>query len=575
MIINNYTIKKSIGQGGMATVYLAEVIKFQTNVAIKVLNKEYVHNDNIRKRFIAEARNMYKMAHPNIIKVTDLIDDGDTVAFVMEHIEGETLKEHLERKGKLSDGEIKAIFSQMLDAVGYVHDKKLVHRDIKPSNFMINSEGQIKLLDFGIAKNTDAHSADYTQTGTGIQMGTPLYMSPEQVTETKSVTAQSDIYSLGVVLWQMVTGRKPYNTNTLSSFQLQMKIVQEDLPSTKMFWDRIIKKSTDKEVSNRYFNCLEIKNILEKPVRKSKSEGDKTIVSNYNEKTVVENRNNINKNKIKSNTNSIKEDKIIIKNDIKRKKKSLETTEKNVKFLDKKPPFLISFFVVIIIASIIFFGFLKLVNNILCEEIEYDEIRLSNKEIKIRNTSWSTKNLNVKQFRNGDNIIEAKTNEEWLKANENKQPAWCYYENNPANEEIYGKLYNYYAVIDKRGLAPNGWKVSSHYDWKYLIDECGGVNTFASKLKTKSGWKSSKRKMELPKNGNGVNEIGFNALPGGYRDTNGNFRNFGFHGGWWSIDGDKASVLFITTTDKNSELRDGYKNFGFSVRASKLINAVK
>ena len=161
LIINNYDIQRKLGQGGMATVYLAEDIKFQTNVAIKVLNKEYVHNDNIRKRFIAEARNMFKMSHPNIIKVTDLIDEGDTVAFVMEYIEGETLKEYLDHKGKLSDDEIKTIFSQMLEAVGYVHEQNLVHRDIKPSNFMITPKGQIKLLDFGIAKNTDSNSADF------------------------------------------------------------------------------------------------------------------------------------------------------------------------------------------------------------------------------------------------------------------------------------------------------------------------------------------------------------------------------------------------------------------------------
>jgi serine/threonine-protein kinase len=258
MTITNYTIKQSIGQGGMATVYLAEDIKFQTNVALKVLNKEYVHNDNIRKRFIAEARNMFKMSHPNIIKVTDLIDDGDTVAFVMEYIEGETLKEYIERKGKLSDEEIKTIFTQMLEAVGYVHEQNLVHRDIKPSNFMITSKGQIKLLDFGIAKNTDSSSAEYTQTGTGIQMGTPLYMSPEQITETKSVNAQSDIYSLGVVLWQMVTGQKPYDTNTLSSFQLQMKIVQEELPKTNTNWDVVIEKATHKKIENRFQSCNSI-----------------------------------------------------------------------------------------------------------------------------------------------------------------------------------------------------------------------------------------------------------------------------------------------------------------------------
>jgi serine/threonine protein kinase len=156
MNFKNYDIFQKLGHGGMATVYLAEDKKFQTKVAIKFLNEEFVHNENIRKRFLAEAKNMFKMSHPNIIKVNDLIDDGDTVAFVMEHIEGETLKEHLERKGKLNDDEIKTIFSQMLEAVGYVHEQNLVHRDIKPSNFMIKQKGQVKLLDFGIAKNTDS-----------------------------------------------------------------------------------------------------------------------------------------------------------------------------------------------------------------------------------------------------------------------------------------------------------------------------------------------------------------------------------------------------------------------------------
>jgi serine/threonine protein kinase len=253
--IKDYHIQSELGRGGMATVFLAHDNKFDTNVAVKVLNKEFVHNENIRKRFIAEARNLFKMSHPNIIKVTDLIDDGETVAFVMEYIDGETLKDYIDRKGKLSDGEIKSLFSQMLDAVGYVHEQNLVHRDIKPSNFMIDHKGKVKLMDFGIAKNTDSTSAEYTQTVTGMQMGTPMYMSPEQITETKSVTAQSDIYSLGVVLWQMVTGEKPYDVKTLSSFQLQLKIVNDTLDLTRTKWDTTISKATQKEINSRFFSC--------------------------------------------------------------------------------------------------------------------------------------------------------------------------------------------------------------------------------------------------------------------------------------------------------------------------------
>jgi len=256
--MTTYNIKSELGRGGMATVYLAHDQKFDTNVAIKVLNKEYVNSDNIRKRFIAEARSMFKMSHPNIIKVTDLIDEGDTVAFAMEYIEGETLKEYIDGKGRLKDDEIKTIFSQMLEAVGYVHEQNLVHRDIKPSNFMIDKKGKVKLMDFGIAKTLDASSSEYTQTGTSMQMGTPMYMSPEQITETKSVTAQSDIYSLGVVLWQMVTGQKPYDTRTLSSFQLQMKIVTESLEITGTKWDIVIQKATSKSAEERYKYCHEL-----------------------------------------------------------------------------------------------------------------------------------------------------------------------------------------------------------------------------------------------------------------------------------------------------------------------------
>jgi serine/threonine-protein kinase len=293
--INNYKILSQLGEGGMASVYLAEHITLGLPVALKILAKEFAHNENIRKRFLAEARNMFKMSHPNIIKVTDLIEEGDTVAFVMEYIEGDTLKEYLERKGKLNNDEIKTIFKQMLEAVGYVHSQNLVHRDIKPSNFMLDKKGIVKLLDFGIAKNTDTSSAEYTQTGTGVQMGTLMYMSPEQVNETKSVTAQSDIYSLGVVLWQMVVGQKPYDTKTLSTFQLQSKIVNENLALTNTNWDASIQKATHKNIDSRYTSAQHFFNDLQNPtaakVDKTAFEknDDKTIFENKADKTIIEN----------------------------------------------------------------------------------------------------------------------------------------------------------------------------------------------------------------------------------------------------------------------------------------------
>ena len=279
--IPNYEIKGVLGEGGMAVVYLANNVKFGTNVALKLLKKEFIHNSNIRARFIAEARNMFRMSHSQIIKVTDLIDDGDTVAFVMEYIEGETLKDYLEKKGKLNAEEIGGLLEQMLSALEYAHEQGLVHRDIKPSNFMVSLQGKLKLLDFGIAKQTNPGSPEYTITGTNQRMGTAMYMSPEQIHETRSVTPRSDIYSLGVVLWQMVTGQKPYSTETLSAFQLQTKIVNESLPLTGTNWDSLIQKATEKDSQHRYADISAFRSAWQKGQNVSnekRDSGDKTVI---------------------------------------------------------------------------------------------------------------------------------------------------------------------------------------------------------------------------------------------------------------------------------------------------------
>jgi uncharacterized protein (TIGR02145 family) len=482
--IEKYTIISHLGEGGMASVYMANDNKFDTNVAIKVLNKEYVHNENIRKRFLAEAKNMFKMSHPNIIKVNDLIDDGDTVAFVMEHIEGETLKEYLERKGKLSDDEIKTIFSQMLEAVGYVHEQNLVHRDIKPSNFMITPKGQIKLLDFGIAKNTDTQSADYTQTGTSQNMGTPMYMSPEQIKSTKDVTLQSDIYSLGVVLWQMVMGKKPYDSSTLSTWELQTKIVQDALVVTATQWDKIISCATEKQEQKRYQSCQQLMNVIGNNSG-GQSEikiGQKKVVLNT-EQTIIDNR--------------------------------------------------------------------EYINNVVYPEVI------------IGQQIWMSKNLDISHFRNGDSIPEAKTNEEWKKAGSNGEPAWCYYNNEPSNGVIYGKLYNWYAVNDSRGLAPEGWHAPSNSEWSILIDFLGGDKIAGLKLKSSSGWAA---------NGNGNNTIGFKGLPGGYRFTDCKFSYIGCYGYFWSANYYNSQNAWFNLLLFNLKVLDrgNYsKSVGFSVRCIK------
>jgi len=149
----------------------------------------------------------------------------------------------------------------------------------------------------------------------------------------------------------------------------------------------------------------------------------------------------------------------------------------------------------------------------------------------------------VATFRNGDPIPEAKTDEEWQKAGENKQPTWCYYGNDPKNGEQYGKLYNWYAVNDPRGLAPEGYHVPTDAEWTQLSDYLGGEDVAGKKMKSTSGW---------DENGNGSNESGFNGLPGGYRYDNGPFYDFGKFGYWWS-----------STENDTSYAWDRYLNYNY------------
>jgi YD repeat-containing protein len=266
--IHNYKFISLLGEGGMANVYLAENQVLGNQVALKLLKEEFVQHPNIRKRFLAEARNLAQMSHPNVIKVTDLIDAGDIVAFVMEYIEGETLEHYIERKGKLPVEEIETLFKQMMEAIEYVHSQGFIHRDIKPSNFILTKGGSIKLLDFGIAKNTNDSAVDYTKTGLMQQMGTPMYMSPEQVKNTSEVTKETDIYSLGVVLWQMVTGQKPYDSNTLSLPEIQVAILKDALPLTNSVWDELIQKLMNKNIKSRFLSVQDISNF-EIPILKN------------------------------------------------------------------------------------------------------------------------------------------------------------------------------------------------------------------------------------------------------------------------------------------------------------------
>lgn len=284
-MFENYNIISEVGRGGTAVVYLAEHKSLYKKVAIKTLHDELFNNDDVRKRFLAEARKMAQLSHPNIIKVSDLIEDPDKVAFVMDYIEGDNLREYIHRRGRLTDEDIYSLLVQMLDGMEYIHTRNLVHRDIKPSNFIVDKSGKVYLMDFGISKDLSDSFSDYNVTHTTQLMGTPMYMSPEQIQETKSVTALTDIYSLGVVIWQMVTGRSPYNTEAFTDFQIKSKIISEKLPITNSKWDTFISIATEKKQENRVQSIADFKAKLSATQIKGKDNSSTPLESEF---TVIE-----------------------------------------------------------------------------------------------------------------------------------------------------------------------------------------------------------------------------------------------------------------------------------------------
>lgn len=175
-------------------------------------------------------------------------------------------------------------------------------------------------------------------------------------------------------------------------------------------------------------------------------------------------------------------------------------------------------------------------------------------------------NLSTEKFRNGDLIPEAKTEAEWKQASIEGKPAWCIYNNDKANEEKYGKLYNWYAVIDPRGLAPEGWHIPGDDEWKKLTEFLGGDDAAGVMLKNNNGWLENVESPDTTKkvmvNGNGTNSSGFTALPGGYRDEFGSFKNIGEDGSWWTSSDNGASIL--SEEGKSAwarELGSSYKHF--------------
>ena len=251
-VINGFELKKLLGKGGMAEVWYAEN-EIGKPAAVKVLNENLASYPQIVERFHNEALVMVKLDHPNIRQVYGYGYIGNRHCIVMEYLEGEDLEALMKNGRQFTDEELRRWWDQTVDALNYTHAMDIVHRDIKPSNLFLDKRGNIKLLDFGIAKVKESISL----TSTGAMLGTLMYMSPEQVKDTKNIDYRTDIYSLAVTFAQLISGTCPYDSNSSGDFEIRERIVYKplDLSGLPASWKNFLTPYLEKEPENRPALC--------------------------------------------------------------------------------------------------------------------------------------------------------------------------------------------------------------------------------------------------------------------------------------------------------------------------------
>ena len=284
--VDNYKILEVIGRGGMGVVFKAIDMNLEKVVALKMIDPFLARDDNFLQRFKTEARALARLENQNIVGVHALRETEYGLFMVMEYVSARTISEWLREKSRFRVNETIAIGSQIINAIGHAHKVGVIHRDIKPNNVLLCDDGTIKVMDFGLAKVVQEQGSQITVTHAAA--GTLYYMSPEQVKGLKNVDTRSDIYSLGMTLYEMLAGRTPFEKSE-SEFVIQKQIVEGRIPSPTKFNPlipkelvKVILKSIDKDPDKRYQSAAEMSSAL----NNIKLEGDDTeektrIITSY------------------------------------------------------------------------------------------------------------------------------------------------------------------------------------------------------------------------------------------------------------------------------------------------------
>lgn len=257
-VLGNLKIVSKIGEGGMGVVYLAEHITLKKRFAVKSLTAKFTEDSGFRDRFYKEAVNHALLDHQNIVQATDFFEQDGQYFFVMEYVSGHGLNDLIKKAGKLSEREALQLFKDILRGLNFAHSKGVIHRDIKPSNVIVDEAGRARITDFGIAILV----GDKRLTATGTPIGTAIYMSPEQILHPSEIDHRSDVYSAGIVLYEMLTGDVPFNGET--EFAIQSQQVKDPVPDPAKKnaqitpeLKKIMLKSLEKDRDKRFSGCGE------------------------------------------------------------------------------------------------------------------------------------------------------------------------------------------------------------------------------------------------------------------------------------------------------------------------------
>ena len=285
--LGRYNIERVLGKGAMGVVYEGVDPRLNRRVAIKTILKSNLDDDTAKDfamRFVREAQAVARLNHPNIVQVYDFGEEQNVAYLVMEFIRGKELKNFFDANERFDLKEAVRIMSELCEALEFAHQAGIVHRDIKPANVMIDSQARTKLTDFGVARiqDTDKTSVEKTQAGT--MVGTPAYMSPEQITG-GNIDKRTDIFSAGIILYQFLTGEKPFTGG--GAWTIAKKIIQEDPPppsslnnAVTPLFDAVVNKALAKNVDERFQSARDLALALKRALdgRAADEDSDKTVV---------------------------------------------------------------------------------------------------------------------------------------------------------------------------------------------------------------------------------------------------------------------------------------------------------